>query len=193
MNQGSAMETPRAAAWPLASPQAQALSALCGEGLLADVRLLPAGDEHIPLLRRVYASARAEEMATTGWSEADIEAFLAQQFLFQHQYYHEHYADAQFLVITRKNEAIGRLYWWCEGDRASLMDICLLPEHRGAGIGNAILTQLLAGADANGVTTALHVEPYNPALRLYERHGFEVIGTNGVYLKMHRLPKSVQQ
>ncbi len=182
------MEASRAAP---ARPKAPAEPFFLGEdeGVLAGVRLQPASDDHLAFLLRVYSSARAEEMATTGWSEADIAAFLAQQFQFQHQYYREHYADAQFSIITRHDEAIGRLYWWCEGDRASLMDISLLPEHRGAGIGNAILTRLLAQADAESVTTTLYVEPYNPALSLYERHGFEVIGANGVYLKMHRLPK----
>ncbi|MBC7211285.1 MAG: N-acetyltransferase, partial [Pseudomonas sp.] len=32
----------------------------------------------------------------------------------------------------------------------------------------------------------LHVTPHNPALRLYQRCGFEVVGETGLSLKMRR-------
>lgn len=134
-------------------------------------------------------AARADEMAASGWDEAEIEAFLIQQFQYQHQYYQAHYADGQFLVVCKQEQAIGRLYWWADGDQASLIDISLLPEYRGAGIGSALLARMLARADADGQAISLHVEPYNPAYRLYCRNGFDVIGQNGVYLKMRRPPQ----
>jgi len=162
-------------------------------GVLAGMQVHAATDEHLPFLCRVYASARAEEMAGVDWSDAEKNAFLEQQFSFQHRYYHEHHPDAQFLVITRDNQAIGRLYWRSEGDQAALMDISLLPEFRRAGIGSAILGLLMARADADGQTTTLYVEPNNPAHRLYRRFGFEVVGDNGVYLKMCRAPRGKNQ
>jgi len=162
-------------------------------GVLAGVRLQTATDEHLPFLCRVYGSARADELAAIDWSDAEKNAFIEQQFAFQHRYYHEHHPDAQFLVITRDDQAIGRLYWRSEGDQAALMDISLLPEYRRAGIGTAILTLLMARADADGQTTTLYVEPNNPAHRLYRRFGFEVVADNGVYLKMCRAPRDKNQ
>ena len=163
------------------------------EGVLAEMRVQPATDEHLPFLCRVYASARADEMAAVDWRDAEKNAFIEQQFVFQHRYYHEHHPDAQFLVITQRNEAIGRLYWRSEGDQAALMDISLLPAHRGAGLGSAILGLLMAHADANEQLTTLYVEPNNPAHRLYRRFGFTVVADNGVYLKMCRAPRGVRQ
>jgi GNAT superfamily N-acetyltransferase len=48
------------------------------------------------------------------------------------------------------------------------------PGHRGGGIGRALLEALARSARAHGYSTlSLSVEEENPALRLYERVGFE--------------------
>lgn len=156
------------------------------EDVLNGVCFRPSTPEDLSFLCTVYAEARAGELATTGWTDAEKDAFITQQFGFQHQYYREHHPNAQFLVITRYEEAIGRLYWRAAGDEANLMDISLLAPHRGTGIGTAIMRLLLARADADRQAITLYVEPNNPAHRLYCRCGFEVVGDNGVYLKMRR-------
>ena len=68
------------------------------------------------------------------------------------------------------------------------MDIALLPEHRGAGIGSAVLRGLLAEAAAAGKPVRIHVERLNPARRLYERLGFAPIEDKGVYYLMEWRP-----
>ena len=42
----------------------------------------------------MYASTRQEELARTGWGEAQREAFLRQQFDAQSSYYRENYTEA---------------------------------------------------------------------------------------------------
>jgi len=59
-----------------------------------------------------------------------------------------------------------------------------LPDHRGAGIGGAILRSLLAEAAAAGKPVRIHVERLNPARRLYERLGFLPVADKGVYVMM---------
>ncbi len=158
-------------------------------GVLADVRLRPITDDDLPFLCQVYSSARAAELSAITWSDEEKAAFLRQQFAGQHRYYREHYADSQFMVILRRGQSIGRLYWRDNGVDASLLDISLLPESRGGGIGSAILSRLLERADQVCQSITLHVEPDSPARRLYCRNGFEVLANNGVYLKMRRPPR----
>jgi GNAT superfamily N-acetyltransferase len=51
--------------------------------------------------------------------------------------------------------------------------IAVVPERRGAGIGGALLEALKTKARADGFAAlSLSVSELNPAIRLYERHGF---------------------
>jgi ribosomal protein S18 acetylase RimI-like enzyme len=159
---------------------------------LAGLSVRLVGDSDLPFLAEVYAAARADEMAATGWPQAQASAFLNQQFEMQHRYYQEHHADAHFLVLMHRDQPIGRLYWNSYPQKASLIDISLLARWRGQGIGSALMTLLTEEADKNSQSILLHVEPNNPAHRLYRRFGFKVISDNGVYLKMQRDARGVQ-
>ena len=61
-----------------------------------------------------------------------------------------------------------------------------MPALRGGGIGTALMHALLAHADTLGLPVTLHVEPFNPALRLYTRLGFVAVEERGLYLFMRR-------
>jgi ribosomal protein S18 acetylase RimI-like enzyme len=69
-----------------------------------------------------------------------------------------------------------------------LIDISLVPAARGAGLGGAILADLIAAAGAAGKRVTLHVERLNPARRLYVRHGFTLVSDKGIYLEMEWCP-----
>lgn len=155
-----------------------------------DVSLRPCGPDDIPFLYQVYASTRLDELAPLGWSAAQQHAFLSQQFEAQHQYYHTHYAGADFLVILRGEQPIGRMYVERCPDQLRLIDIALLPGQRGAGIGSHLLRELLAEAQACDKPVRIHVEKYNPALRLYQRLGFAPIEDRGVYWYMEWTPSA---
>ena len=68
------------------------------------------------------------------------------------------------------------------------MEITLLTAARNRGIGGAIGSVLMHHAHAAGIPMGLHVEPFNPARRLYERQGFREIETRGLYLYMVSTP-----
>ena len=144
----------------------------------------PAEPADQEFLYRVYASTRTEELAIVPWDDAQKEAFLRMQFNAQHTYYHAEYPDAAYQVILADGEPIGRLYVHRPPNEISIIDIALLPEHRRAGIGRSLLTDLLAEGKATGKPVRIHVEKENPALNLYERLGFTKIGDTGVYWYM---------
>ncbi len=72
------------------------------------------------------------------------------------------------------------------------MDIALLPERRNEGIGTHLLKSLIHESEASGKILSIHVERFNPALRLYERLGFRQKADKGVYLLMIRPPGTGQ-
>jgi ribosomal protein S18 acetylase RimI-like enzyme len=139
-------------------------------------------------LAKLYATTRDIEMALTGWDAAQQEAFLRMQFQFQTTHYRQHYGDALFQIILRDNAPIGRIYLHYGPSQIRLMDIALLPEYRRSGIGSSILENLLREAAQLGKPVTLHVERFNPALRLYERLGFRMIEDLGINLYMEWLP-----
>jgi ribosomal protein S18 acetylase RimI-like enzyme len=154
--------------------------------MMAGVGLRPVAPGDEQLLFRVYASARAEELAVVPWDDAQKEAFLRAQFDAQARWYREHYSAASFDVVLVDGEPCGRLYVHRGASEIRIVDIALLPEHRGGGVGSRLLKDLLAEADAGGKRVTIHVERLNPALRLYERLGFSVAEDKGVYLLLER-------
>jgi len=148
----------------------------------AALRPVAPGDEE--LLYRIYASTRTEELAPVPWTAAQKEAFLRMQFGAQSRDYAANYPNAAFMVILLDGAPAGRLYVDRRQDELLIVDIALLPEHRGGGVGGAILRDLLAEAAAAGKPARIHVEHMNPALRLYERLGFRRTADQGIYLLM---------
>ena len=144
-------------------------------------------------LLRVYAGARLEELALTDWDETQKQAFLVQQFEAQHHHYQAYYPGARLDLILLDEEPIGRLYVARWREEIRIMDIALLPEHRHRGIGGGLLRDLLEEAAATGRRLTIHVERYNPALRLYQRLGFKPVGEIGVYLLLAVEPPTDRQ
>lgn len=167
-----------------------------GFGLRAETE----GD--MDFLVALYTSTRWDELAPVDWPEEAKLQFLAQQGRLQHAHYLEHYAGAERLLITAPRSRaldvgdasilwpdpdsphdalIGRIYLRQGSTEIRLMDIALLPPLRGTGIGRCLIESLKTRAASRGLDITLHVEPNNPAQRLYQRLGFALIERRGVY------------
>jgi len=144
----------------------------------------PMVDADLPFIEALFASTRAEEVALTGWPEEQQRAFLAQQHGAQHYHYRNHYPDAEWLVVERGREPIGRLYLDRSERLLHIIDLSLVPASRGQGLGGAILADVIGAAQFEGLDVSLHVERHNPAIRLYQRLGFDCVGEDGLYLEM---------
>lgn len=148
--------------------------------------LRPVVDGDYLFLRGLYRDVRQEELLATGWPQDAKDAFCDSQFSLQDQHYRQHYPDAQFYVIERSGNPIGRVYVSDEATLLALMEVSLSTPERGCGIGQALMQWLTQWADMAQRPMRLYVEPHNPAKRLYERHGFEPEEAAGAYLRMHR-------
>lgn len=154
----------------------------------ACVSLRHARAEDEDFLRRVYSSTRMDELEPTGWDDATKAAFLTQQFSAQQAHYLANYEGATFDVILAAGDAVGRLYVARWDDEIRVMDISLLPEHRGRGIGAHLIRSLLAEAAVASKKVTIHVERQNRAVTLYRRLGFEDLEERGVYVLMEWRP-----
>lgn len=135
----------------------------------------------LPFLARVYASTRAEELAVTSMTGPQKASFLEAQFHLQHAHYQKYYPEADWLVTMHAGEDVGRLYVERWPSQHRIIDIAFLPEHRGKGLGEPLLRDLMDEAAACGKDVSIHVEKLNPAMRLYRRLGFVTEEDKGVY------------
>jgi ribosomal protein S18 acetylase RimI-like enzyme len=147
-----------------------------------------ASDE--PFLLRVYAGTRAEELAPVPWSPKQKAAFVAHQFAAQTAHYAQHYAGMSADIIVVEDMPAGRLLVARWEEEIRIVDIAILPELRGRGVGTVLVRELLDEATAVGKCVSIHVERQNRALGLYERLGFRPAGEHGVYLRMEWEPVS---
>ncbi len=151
--------------------------------------LRPAVDADREVLLAIYTSTRESELAILAWSEERKREFLELQSRFQDLQYRSRYPDAAFDVVVSRGRAAGRLYVDRSGPGIHVIDVALLPAHRGSGLGTALLEVIVSEADATGRTLTLSVEGQNRVRSLYERLGFRAVEETGVYVRMERDPR----
>ena len=154
-----------------------------------EISLRPAGPDDAEALYRIYASTREDELAVVPWDSHAKEEFLRMQFAAQDTDYHARYPDASYDLVMAGEQVLGRLYVHRGETVWQVLDIALLPEHRGKGLGTQLLTEVLAAAAAAAKPVQMHVEQFNPAQRLYDRLGFRQIADKGVYLLLEWTPR----
>lgn len=140
-------------------------------------------------LFKLYASTRAQEIAAFGWPAAQQEAFLRMQFMAQQRSYESAYPQAEHQIVEQNGMPVGRIMVHRENDFARLVDISLLAEYCGQGIGSELISALMEQCAGDGATLKLQVRQANPAVRLYERLGFIRAGEDAMYIQMERRTK----
>lgn len=115
-------------------------------------------------------------------------ALLQQQYDARHRGYRAEFPKADFHIVERGGVPIGRFYVQRGRREHLLVDIAILPEHAGQGVGGALLDLLLADASRAGVVATLRVDHFNPAKRLYLRKGFVEVEDLGLDALMRWTP-----
>ena len=156
---------------------------LAREGL----SLRPAADGDRAFQRALFATARADAVYLAAWPPEQREPFLDQQFHFQSVHYARFHAGADFLILERQGEPIGRLILEHDAPDWHIVDIALLPQTRGQGTGGALMRAVQDGVrDAGATGLMLNVEVMNEgAQRFYHRLGFVPREDNGTHIEMY--------
>ena len=125
-----------------------------------------------------------------GWDNVPLPAALLdrimeQQFRVQTQGYRTAYPEARLEIVTIEEAPVGRLATDRRPDALHLIDIALTPEHRGRGLGEAILRGLMDEAAALATPLTLQVAQDNlSAQRLYRRLGFVATTASETHLTL---------
>lgn len=151
------------------------------------LRAITPDDE--PFVRGVFAVTRGCQFRAAGLPETLIGQVMTQQYRAQQVHYRSQYPEARFDLVVVSNIPAGYLYTLRGPAAFALIDVALLPEYRGHGIGARLVVDLIAEAAAAGRGINAHVAKGGRAWRLWQRLGFEVVGDDGVYLAIARPPQ----
>lgn len=134
--------------------------------------LRPVQEEDETLLLEIYSSSRADELALIPWDAAQKQAFLQMQFSAQQKHYRAYFPHATHEMILADGQPVGRLYVDRRDTEVRILDITLLPQARGRGIGTHILLNLMKEAEQRKKLCSIYVESFNRSLGLFQRLGF---------------------
>ena len=150
--------------------------------LLAGVSLRPTTPDDREFLVGLYADTRKAELDQVVWPEGARDAFVRMQFDAQDVQYRGANPQGTFDVVEVDGVPAGRLYVDRRASDIRIVDVALLAQFQGRGIGGALVRTVLEEAAASGRTASIHVEVHNRARALYERLGFTPVEERGLYL-----------
>jgi ribosomal protein S18 acetylase RimI-like enzyme len=146
--------------------------------------LRPALPGDVDFEHLLYASTR-DDLRPLGPEVFD--GFVGMQFRAESMSIRLDHPCAEHTIVVVDDSAAGRLIVDESGDQIKVIDLALLPEYRGQGIGTSLLRGVLDRADRMGRAIVLHVEKQSRAVRLYERLGFLISAEAGLYFEMCRV------
>lgn len=149
-----------------------------------EVTLRAATPDDEPFLVRLYQSSRGDDLRGLGWEEPRIEEFLAMQYEAQRALDQNEHGQATNEIILKSGEPAGRLLIDVNQSEIRCVDLALLPEYRNRGLGAMVMRRLQDQAAASHRPLRLQVIRFNPAVRLFQRLGFERTSETGTHFQM---------
>lgn len=99
----------------------------------------------------------------------------------------ERFVPEEVRIILGGNQDIGWLQV-SETDGEILKQMFLIPASQGQGIGSRLLADVIERARQSKKPVRLGVVKINPAIRLYQRHGFTITSEDGFKFYMEKWP-----
>ncbi|MCW1886298.1 GNAT family N-acetyltransferase [Luteolibacter flavescens] len=155
---------------------------------LATVSLRPEVPEDRDFLVDLYLSTRDDEAGFRDLPPAERTRWLVQQYEWQTLSYRQTYPHAWFTIVMVEGRPAGRLYVARMTDCLRVMDISLLPEFRGHGIGTQLLKNVQAEGQRTQVPVRLEAVIGDPVQGFYQRLGFRIIRTSAMRHTMEWTP-----
>lgn len=141
----------------------------------------PVADSDLLFLSSLYASTLEEEITKLPWSVEQKIKYVSKGFVAQHNYFKNEFGGAEFNIVLENGVAIGRMYVDRSEYEIRVIDVTLLPESRGKGVGQVLMKSLLDESIERGVPISLLVEKNSPAISFYRRLGFGYVKGQGAY------------
>jgi ribosomal protein S18 acetylase RimI-like enzyme len=136
----------------------------------------------------------AETLFAETWDPSVRRPLLDLQVRAKHGSYAISHPHAEYAIVMLDDVSVGRLIIDRSGPCYDLVDIAIIPRHRGAGIGTRLILAICTEAAMMKKNVRLYVSAGNiRATALYRRLGFRVIEDQQTDLLMERAPEDQTQ
>ena len=149
---------------------------------LAEADLRVAGPDDGEVLWEIFRSSRA------GALPGLHEPLLQMQHRAREAAYRAAYPDATDDLIVIGDAVVGRVLVSRSQDEHRVIDIAVMQEHQGRGVGTRVLRSLAEEASAAGKPLRLTVATDNRAARLYRRIGFAIVSSDDANFQLELAP-----
>ena len=150
-----------------------------------DFALRPERPDDAAFLQRLFVANNAGVLRDAGITEAVVDNLMNVQFRSQTDTYRRQFPHAEFLIVERDGEAIGRWVSEDEGDAVLIVDFALLQERQSRGLGAALFGAMVQRALGLGKAPRASVLASNlPCLKMCRRVGLLVVDQDDVYVHL---------
>jgi ribosomal protein S18 acetylase RimI-like enzyme len=149
----------------------------------------PALPEDDPFVYQLVYQASYDQLYAWLWDPSVRNALLDLQVQSKCGSYKAAHPHADRAIIMLDDQPVGHMIIDRSGECYDLVDISIVPKHRGAGIGTRLILALCMEAEMMRKNVRLSVSITNPrAADLYKRLGFRVIADLETDLVLERAP-----
>lgn len=144
------------------------------------LRYRPVADSDGPALFRLFLQTHADEVATLAAEPGLRDALASMRYVEQRVQVRTEFPDAVDIAIENEGTLCGRLLTVMRGGGIQLVQLCVLAEQRGRGIGTCAMHRLARIADEHDCQIWLPADAGSQDCRGFlERVGFTVTGRAG--------------
>lgn len=161
------------------------------------IKLRPVDPDDEPFLRDLRAQIDSERLGLQFWApEAEqlAQAIMAMQFKAHNAHYNKVKSnwDTKDCIIELDGQRAGRFIVTQDSNVVHLADIAVHRDHRGKGIGQAVIDATKAECVQSKRALRLHVDPLNPAVQFYAHLSFRIVEQHPTHFLMEWVPPAMQ-
>lgn len=150
----------------------------------AGVSLRPQTEADLPFVEELVIAVREDEPGFRHLLPDERVRLLKEQHQLQWSHYRKVFPAAHFLLILADGQPVGRFYLDHAADHLRVIELSILPDYQGHGIGRRLMETIQAEAARRRHPVRLSVVNGNPVERFYATLGFVRDGLNGSHLRM---------
>ncbi len=149
-----------------------------------EITLRPLREDETEFWREIFYDSVRSHFLSLNLPESETDNLIEFQYQAQSLDYEKNYPLVSNNIVLFNAERVGRLIYSTEHGDLHIIEMAILTEFRGRGIGTKLFRWFFDESRRSGLPIRFYVEKGNPAFRLYRRLGFEVVADVNTHFQL---------